>query len=57
MFSAALDTLFHSPFVVLVVPTQQMFSSSVVCVGLCEQKTAGAHGGFFFPGFPLLVWF
>lgn len=51
MFSAALDTLFHSPFVVLVVPTQQMFSSSVVCVGLCEQKTAGAHGGFFSPVF------
>lgn len=51
MFFAALDTLFHSSFVVLFVPTLQMFSSSVVCVGLCEQKTAGARWVFFSPVF------
>lgn len=41
MFSEAPDAAVRRLLVVLFVPTQQMFSGSVVCTVFCVQRTAG----------------
>lgn len=41
MFSEARNMAVHQLVVVLFVPTQQMFSGSVVCTGCRVQRTAG----------------
>lgn len=41
MFSEVLDTPVHQLLVVLFVPTQQMFSGSVVRTLFCVRRTAG----------------
>lgn len=51
MFSEAPDAPVQRLLVVLFVPTQQMFSGSVICTVFCVQRTAGIVLFFCYSGF------